>query len=354
MGFVGYQYDQYGLAGDHVSGGITWGRLYGLFADPNYGCAVCLIMCICVAFLFAKKQVKNPAVKVVFVAFCVMGVFYAALSGSRTGLVCIVATVFVYVFLMILAAFWHKKMAAAGKFLVSLVAAFCTSAFCVVLVFGASVIYEAAMPNIAPASGGTISTPWHAFSESFAKQVVCATGAADSSTVQNSLSEKLDAYTTQSAAQSEEQTSTNTQAANSSTDTNAKVGTSSTVENTQENDTLADQSAETQAHVGMLGRDDYTDPTNGRSSLWRGALQIFAANPVFGVGYRNLISYAQAEMPENYIATSQNASVHNVFLEVAASQGVVGLLIFVAILGAFAINIICALLRAARDTKAEE
>lgn len=79
------------------------------------------------------------------------------------------------------------------------------------------------------------------------------------------------------------------------------------------------------------------DVSNGRLQIWKSGLEIVETAPVFGVGYRNISSYAKEHFPEGYLVNNSNGvqydSMHNLEMDILVSQGIVGAVIFVLFLG---------------------
>ncbi|MBN1564070.1 MAG: O-antigen ligase family protein [Anaerolineae bacterium] len=95
--------------------------------------------------------------------------------------------------------------------------------------------------------------------------------------------------------------------------------------------------------------EDNTDTVKLRSELWRSALNMWADNPVAGVGIGQfkveLESYAVIELKEQYYALG----AHNMYLQILAETGMVGLFFFVSIL----LSALLALFRASRSANRE-
>jgi O-antigen ligase len=78
------------------------------------------------------------------------------------------------------------------------------------------------------------------------------------------------------------------------------------------------------------------DTWNGRWSSWQGTLDVFASNPILGVGVGN---YAEAtleyseEVFQSAVESGEPASVaHNIYLGFASELGLVGLILFLGVL----------------------
>ena len=77
------------------------------------------------------------------------------------------------------------------------------------------------------------------------------------------------------------------------------------------------------------------DASNGRLDIWKSGLEIVETSPVVGVSFRNMTAYAQENMPHTYLVDNpENAkydSLHNSVLDVLVSQGILGILICLAL-----------------------
>lgn len=74
-----------------------------------------------------------------------------------------------------------------------------------------------------------------------------------------------------------------------------------------------------------------SDFSNRRFDIWFSSVDVFKTAPIFGVGFRNIVTAAQSKAPDTYIVNNDQgnfASFHNMFLDVFASQGIVGIIIF--------------------------
>ncbi len=81
------------------------------------------------------------------------------------------------------------------------------------------------------------------------------------------------------------------------------------------------------------GEELTTDPSNRRFDIWRSAVDIFKTSPVFGVSRANILPYVDDNLPDSYLINNDHMrfdSMHNMVFEILASQGLVGLLSFVA------------------------
>lgn len=83
-------------------------------------------------------------------------------------------------------------------------------------------------------------------------------------------------------------------------------------------------------HVDTTREDvnNSTDVSNCRFKIWQSALELFKSKPIFGTSPRNMRTYAKAEFPNGFIA-QRSYAVHNAYLDVLTSTGVVGALTLV-------------------------
>ena len=85
-------------------------------------------------------------------------------------------------------------------------------------------------------------------------------------------------------------------------------------------------------YIGREG-DIEQDYSNRRFDIWKSGFEIFKENPVFGITFRNILSFTRTEMPETYIVNNDQGdfdSFHNVVVDVFVSQGIFGIILIVA------------------------
>ena len=88
--------------------------------------------------------------------------------------------------------------------------------------------------------------------------------------------------------------------------------------------------------IGRTDSDMNNDVSNRRFAIWQSGLEIFKTSPLFGITFRNYVPYAEQNLPETYIVNNDSgkfASMHNSFVDVLVSQGILGfvlLLCFIA------------------------
>lgn len=106
--------------------GLVWGRLWGVFTDPNYGSVFAVIAILFSVYYWGRT--KNRWLHVALGVNILIQILYIAFSGSRTGLVTLFLCVFSYAFLIAVKRMQYKQSV---NILLSLVLA-------VVLAFAAS------------------------------------------------------------------------------------------------------------------------------------------------------------------------------------------------------------------------
>lgn len=77
------------------------------------------------------------------------------------------------------------------------------------------------------------------------------------------------------------------------------------------------------------------DVSNRRFDLWENAVDMAKTSPIVGVSFGNYVSYAEENLPDSYMLTNGFAvfsAFHNMFMDLLASQGVVGFAVFLVIM----------------------
>ena len=108
--------------------GLVWGRLWGVFTDPNYGSVFAVISVLLSCYFFGKY--KKGLFRILLILNVFIQLAYIAFSDSRTGLVTLFATAFAYVYLISLKKVKKEKLA---KYVICVVLAFAISISSVVI-----------------------------------------------------------------------------------------------------------------------------------------------------------------------------------------------------------------------------
>lgn len=64
--------------------------------------------------------------------------------------------------------------------------------------------------------------------------------------------------------------------------------------------------------------------TNGRSILWKAGLKVWEDHKLLGVGFINIYEYGQHFVPENRLSNLKSGDVHNAYITLLVSQGILG------------------------------
>ncbi len=78
------------------------------------------------------------------------------------------------------------------------------------------------------------------------------------------------------------------------------------------------------------------DVSSGREDIWKSGIEIMGTSPVFGISFRNIVAYAEENLPKTYILNNEVVkydSLHNMFVDVVVSQGIIGILIVFMMIG---------------------
>ena len=85
----------------------------------------------------------------------------------------------------------------------------------------------------------------------------------------------------------------------------------------------------------VLGRKESLDEdySNGRFKFWKSGLEIFMKKPLFGHTFKGFLPYAKQNMPDTYLVHNdymQLNTLDNDFMNLAVSNGIAGLICFLA------------------------
>ena len=92
--------------GQRIIQGFIWGRLWGVYTDPNYG-AVIGVISIILSLYFMQKQSRK--ICAMYIANIVMQFLYIVFSDSRTGKVTLLITIGFYLYTLLLKKGNEKK-----------------------------------------------------------------------------------------------------------------------------------------------------------------------------------------------------------------------------------------------------
>lgn len=242
----------------YILSGFVWGRLWGVFTDPNYA-AVLSVMTIIIS-LYAIKKRKTVFWRTVNIINIILQVLYISFSDSRTGMVVAFVSLSLYICLRLSANYLKN-----GKLSKKIV---CISMILIIVFIG--------------------STSFKAINTIYNKTVSLI------ATAEKEPEEKG--------------------------------------EQTIENNTVAGRE-----------QDLEKDISNRRFDLWNSAVETFKLRPVFGVSFESVVDFAEANLPDTYLINNDNGkfnNYHNVLFNVLVGQGIVGIVIFFAMIVYAGLNLI--------------
>ena len=98
-----------------------------------------------------------------------------------------------------------------------------------------------------------------------------------------------------------------------------------------------DKDSSEKEEIVKIGREEelQEDVSNRRFELWKNAIEITKTSPVVGVSFGNFISYAKKNLPGCYMVSNGFTvfnAFHNMFMDLIASQGIIGFIMFIGIM----------------------
>lgn len=234
--------------------GFVWGRLWGVFTDPNYASTMSTVAVVFSLYFF--KIHRNIVLRIFMVVNIILQTLYITFSDSRTGLVAIFLAIGVYFFCWMATKKDKIKIrSTAVRAIACVAAAAVVAGSCLVVISGVKTGYNA-----------IIMSHWQQ------------------------------------------------------------------VEPSDEPD--AEEPLE-EPEKELVGREQdlENDFSNRRFDLWKASLDIIGDRPIFGVSYLNLMQYTEDHFPDNYLVHNDHGkfgNYHNVLINIAAGQGLLGLALFIA------------------------
>ena len=249
--------------------GVVYDRLWGTFIDPNYGAVVAVIGVLLSAHFFREN--RNIFVRVFHVINIALSIMYIIYSDSRTGMVVLALGIFCYAFLSLV----YTTDKVQRKLVPMLISVALSAAISACVVGSFSVI-----------------KPIGLMPREFCMQI------------QSSLAEKMQIQQTQ---------------------------TTDPTGSTNKNDSTAN--VKEPLKIGRDAADINNDISNRRFDIWKSGMEILKKSPFLGTTFRNLVPFAQQEVPYTYIVHNDNKifwDLHNVIMNVLVCQGIPALILFVA------------------------
>lgn len=282
---IGYVYIPPQIGNNSYWAGMAMGRLYGFYTDPNYGGNIAAITIFALTYIYFYK--KNNLKLVITILLSLLQFIYIALSGSRTTLVSLIVSLFIFSIIFTIYKNKNSKISTLTKVFRIILSPILFCCISLVLIFGISNIYEKTEPYILKSLGGPIADASQLFPQQFANEVneICGISPITNDDVHYTIIAK------------------------------------------NENKKFVQSE-----HIGLLGRDESSDISNNRIELWKNAIQIWKTSPIIGVGHNNILNYAKVYFPDGKLVQMNQTTSHNLFFDILASHGLIGLIIFVALL----------------------
>lgn len=85
---------------EYVNSGLVWGRLWGVYNDPNFGAVMAVVAVLLSLYYFISN--KKTAIRILSALNILVQLLYIAFSDSRTGLVCLAISVSAFTFLTLI------------------------------------------------------------------------------------------------------------------------------------------------------------------------------------------------------------------------------------------------------------
>ena len=276
------------------------GALYGILCNSNWLAVFCLLVLGMSAYLLL--QGKN---RVFYGIDFLVALIALVMSASRGGLVGAFAVAFVYAVLYI----YNKKKR--GERLTALLQTALAGCLMVAVLFGI-------VSLIKVANNALYNTVVGWSSETQIESVEEEPESAESAAAQEEAEEPESAESATAQEEEEEPESAESAAVQDAEEESENVGSEDEAKNDADNaEALTERDPE-----------EKKSSTQIRLELWRSGLKVIRKHPVFGVGPHNLAENILANAETENITDELATNTHNIFIQVAVSIGLVGLLLF--------------------------
>ena len=267
--------------------GIAWGRLAGFYTDFNYGGLIVANAIFSGLYLLCNDKCNKIAYKIIIVLGIVIDYIYIFFTDSRGTMISVLSSMLFVGILYSLKVCKNPKktIKAITVTIVGCVMVICSS-------YATKMLYS----NIFEKSNKTITYSEYAENKT------------------ESNNKNINSYMA-----TEESTKNQ-----DDKDFDEKVNSV---------DNLNKKSKET----SVLDRQDGSDKdiSNRRFDLWNSSIDIFKMSPLVGVGFENLVEYAKENIPTTYLINNDYTvfyNFHNVFFNILAGQGIIGIISFIILL----------------------
>lgn len=249
---------------------IDWGRLWGVFGDPNVASYISLVSLFSsVYFMLVYKKVWAYILYGINILFQIL---FVMLSLSRSGLLIMVFIPIASVFYVFLCNIKTNKKRAFSSILVAITA--------VAVLYGGYYGLRKSMPYVKVAILDTVGVSGRKNVDSLYESFYKACGVEIINTDDDNIDSNIDKI-----------------------DPNIK--------------------AEIEEIIRKDTKDDYS---NGRFERWKAGLEVFKTTPIIGTSPRNAVAIAQERTPDTVMG--QNGWVtHCAYLEVLVNSGILGAIV---------------------------
>lgn len=246
---------------------IDWGRLWGVFGDPNVASYISLVSLFSsVYFMLVYKKVWAYILYGINILFQML---FVMLSLSRSGLLIMVFIPIASVFYVFLCNIKTNKKRAFSSILVAITA--------VAVLYGGYYGLRKSMPYVKVAILDTVGVSGRKNVDSLYESFYKACGVEIINTDDDNIDSNIDKI-----------------------DPNIK--------------------AEIEEIIRKDTKDDYS---NGRFERWKAGLEVFKTTPIIGTSPRNAVAIAQERTPDTVMG-QYGFVAHNAYLEVLVNSGILG------------------------------
>ena len=286
--------------------GFIWGRLWGCYTDPNHGGIITAAAILMALYLIC--EVKKVWGRILLIFSVLLNYLYIVFSDSRSAKLSLTIALLVMLVLLLMGKkekLGKKRMVFGGI----------TSVLVIILFyFSFGGVKEGYNYYI------TKSVQEKLLDETDNESSVKENEGDDSSAAEETIQEDADSQSSNNSASESAET----------TEPSAAADSSQEVEESQ-SDNSSTAEAEKEIESLRVGReqDIENDVSNRRFDIWKSGLEIFNKNKILGVGFRNIVAYANENLPETYIVNNDQGefdSFHNVVIDVLVSQGLLGII----------------------------
>lgn len=312
--------------------GFYMGRLWGVYTSPNAGgmCALVSIVLSFVSMLINKEQKsrRKTILKIFYIINIVFQTVYISLTDSNGTKLTIIASAIIFGFLWFF--FIHKnRVDTVKKMFISISVGLLLSAICItgVVILGKAVSY---LPAYIKNVQTMVSSPKDENSEVSKNKESAVNEKIEASRIDLSEISEIEDDGNLTEIGIDERSQEVYEEANKRNDVDTKTDIPK-VEDEIETSVHSQKDKQKLESVDIGRRYENFDGGSGRFDLWKIGFRIFKKNPILGVGQANIGKEAlkNGDGINEELVNRAHTGMHNVFLQVLVSHGVIGLILFV-------------------------